>query len=89
MRNKFLALAVLMSTLLLTYPGLTRAGFTDVASSHSNFDAIDLDPLNDNVQIGNVIGDPGSWSAVIVPEPSTGLLVSLGLLGLAPSRRSR
>ena len=57
--------------------------------STSNVDAIDLTLLNDNLQRGFVIGNPGSWSGVPVPEPSTGLLVSLGLLGLVASRRSR
>ncbi|MCH7600167.1 MAG: PEP-CTERM sorting domain-containing protein [Myxococcales bacterium] len=35
------------------------------------------------------IARTGSWEFTMVPEPSTGLLVLLGLTGLAGSRRSR
>ena len=33
--------------------------------------------------------DTGQWEFTMVPEPSTGLLVLLGLIGLAGGRRSR
>ena len=63
-----------------SYRGVRGAGWVDAVSSLSASLAYPIGPTNENHSIGFRVASP-------IPEPSTGLLVMTGLLGLAYRQR--
>ena len=61
----------------------TGSGLFDWGFGHSS----SIFALSDTVDIQDQISTPGGGLVTVVPEPSTGLLVALGLGGLAAARR--